>query len=294
MLGLVKSMTGFGRSIRSNEHIKVTVEVKTVNHRFAEYHFRIPRSLSNFEDKLKKKLNEYIKRGRIEVFITIEGEELTNRKLLVDWSLLEDYLQYIKEIQKRFQINESVSLKDILNRDEIFSIEEQESGTECIEELVLDASIEAAQNCVNMREAEGKALQQDIRSHIEKIQSTVQALRQYAPTVVEQYANRLKKRIQEYVDLQLDEARIVTEIAIFADKADINEELTRLDSHVVQFNTFLNDQEPVGRKLDFLVQEMNRETNTIGSKANDAKIAAEVVELKSLIEKIKEQIQNIE
>lgn len=293
-MGLVKSMTGFGRSIRSNEHIKVTVEVKTVNHRFAEYHFRIPRSLTNFEDKLKKKLNEYIKRGRIEVFITIEGEELTNRKLLVDWSLLEDYLQYIKEIQKRFQINESLSLKDILNRDEIFSIEEQESGTECIEELVLDASIEAAQNCVNMREAEGKALQQDIRSHIEKIQSTVQALRQYAPIVVEQYANRLKKRIQEYVDLQLDEARIVTEIAIFADKADINEELTRLDSHVVQFNTFLNDQEPVGRKLDFLVQEMNRETNTIGSKANDAKIAAEVVELKSLIEKIKEQIQNIE
>lgn len=287
-------MTGFGRSIRSNEHIKVTVEVKTVNHRFAEYHFRIPRSLSNFEDKLKKTLNEYIKRGRIEVFINIEGEGLTDRKLLVDWSLLEDYLQYIKEIQKRFQINEDVSLKDILNRDEIFSIEEQESGTEGMEELVLDALLDAAQNCVTMREAEGKALQQDIRSHIEKIQSTVQALRQYAPIVVLQYENRLKKRIQEYVDLQLDEARIVTEIAIFADKADINEELTRLDSHVVQFNTFLNDQEPVGRKLDFLVQEMNRETNTIGSKANDAKIAAEVVELKSLIEKIKEQIQNIE
>lgn len=287
-------MTGFGRSIRSNEHIKVTVEVKTVNHRFAEYHFRLPRSLSNFEDKLKKKLNEYISRGRIEVFIAVEGEGLTNRKLSVDWNLLQEYLQYIKEIQDRFQIQEEVPLKDILKRDEIFSIEEQESGNECMEELVLDALLDAAQFCVNMREAEGKALQQDIRSHIGKIQSTVQALRQYAPTVTLQYANRLKKRIQEYVDLQLDEARIVTEIAIFADKADINEELTRLDSHIVQFNRFLNDQEPVGRKLDFLVQEMNRETNTIGSKANDAKIAAEVVELKSLIEKIKEQIQNIE
>jgi uncharacterized protein (TIGR00255 family) len=287
-------MTGFGRSIRSNEHIKVTVEVKTVNHRFAEYHFRIPRSISNFEDKLKKKLNEYIKRGRIEVFIAVEGEGLTNRKLSVDWNLLQDYLQYIKEIQDRFQIQEEVPLKDILKRDEIFSIEEQESGNECMEELVLDALLEAAQFCVNMREAEGKALQQDIRSHIEKIQSTIEALRQYAPTVTLQYANRLKKRIQEYVDLQLDETRIVTEVAIFADKADINEELTRLDSHIVQFNRFLNDQEPVGRKLDFLVQEMNRETNTIGSKANDAKIAAEVVELKSLIEKIKEQIQNIE
>ncbi|MFC0474791.1 YicC/YloC family endoribonuclease [Robertmurraya beringensis] len=291
---MVKSMTGFGRSIRSNEHIKVTVEVKTVNHRFAEYHFRIPRSLSSLEDKLKKTLNEYIKRGRIEVFITIDGEGLTTRKLLVDWSLIEDYLQNIKEIQERFQIKEGVSIKDILNRDEIFSIEEQESGIECIEELVLDALLDAAQNCVNMREVEGKALQQDILSHIEKIQSTVQALRKYAPTVVEQYANRLKKRIQEYVDQQLDEARIVTEIAIFADKADINEELTRLDSHVVQFKTFLNDRESIGRKLDFLVQEMNRETNTIGSKANDAKIATEVVELKSSIEKIKEQIQNIE
>lgn len=287
-------MTGFGRSIRSNEHIKVTVEVKTVNHRFAEYHFRIPRSLSNLEDKLKKTLNEHIKRGRIEVFITIEGEGLTTRKLLVDWSLIEDYLQNIKEIQERFQIKEGVSIKDILSRDEIFSIDEQESDTECIEELVLDALLDAAQNCVYMREVEGKALQQDILSHIEKIQSTVQALRKYAPTVVEQYVNRLKKRIQEYVDLQLDEARIVTEIAIFADKADINEELTRLESHVVQFKNFLNDRESIGRKLDFLVQEMNRETNTIGSKANDAKIATEVVELKSSIEKIKEQIQNIE
>lgn len=287
-------MTGFGRSIRSNEHIKVTVEVKTVNHRFAEYHFRIPRSLSNLEDKLKKTLNEHIKRGRIEVFITIEGEGLTTRKLLVDWSLIEDYLQNIKEIQERFQIKEGVSIKDILSRDEIFSIDEQESDTECIEELVLDALLDAAQNCVYMREVEGKALQQDILSHIEKIQSTVQALRKYAPTVVEQYANRLKKRIQEYVDQQLDEARIVTEIAIFADKADINEELTRLESHVVQFKNFLNDRESIGRKLDFLVQEMNRETNTIGSKANDAKIATEVVELKSSIEKIKEQIQNIE
>lgn len=287
-------MTGFGRSIRSNEHIKVTVEVKTVNHRFAEYHFRIPRSLANFEDKLKKKLNEYIKRGRIEVFITIEGEGLYNRKLSVDWNLLEDYLQYIKQIQERFQINEDVPLKDILNRDELFIIEEQESGNEGIEELVLDAILEAVQYCVSMREAEGKALLKDVLSHIEKIQSRVQALKQFAPTVVEQYSNRLKKRIQEYVDIQVDEARIMTEIAIFADKVDINEELTRLDSHIVQFTTFLKDPEPVGRKLDFLVQEMNRETNTIGSKANDAKITSEVVELKSLLEKIKEQIQNIE
>ena len=287
-------MTGFGRSIRSNEHIKVTVEVKTVNHRFAEYHFRIPRSLANFEDKLKKKLNEYIKRGRIEVYITTQGEGLYNRKLSVDWNLLEDYLQYIKEIQERFQIQENVPLKDILNRDELFIIEEKESGTDGIEELVLDASLEAIQYCAGMRETEGKALQQDIHSHIEKIQSRVQTLRQLAPTVVEQYSSRLKNRIQEYVDLQLDEARLMTEIAIFADKADINEELTRLDSHIVQFTNFLNDPEPVGRKLDFLVQEMNRETNTIGSKANDAKITSEVVELKSLLEKIKEQIQNIE
>lgn len=291
---MVNSMTGFGRSTRGNERIKVIVEVRTVNHRFSEYHFRMPKNLIKLEDKLKKKLSEHIKRGRIEVFIAIEGEGLYNRKLSIDWKLLEEYFEYIKQIQNRYQIKDEVPLKDILNREELFIIDEQEAGNEVIEGLVIEALAEAAAYCKQMRETEGKALLEDVLLHIEKIRERVVMLRQFAPTVVEQYANRLKKRIQEYSELQLDEARIMTEIAIFADRSDINEELTRLDSHIVQFKQIVGDKEPVGRKLDFLIQEMNRETNTIGSKANDAKIAAEVVELKSYLEKIKEQIQNIE
>lgn len=291
---VVVSMTGFGRSRAESDRFGVTVEVKTVNHRFCEYHIRMPRQLLKIEDKLKRKLGEYIKRGRVEVFVTIEGEAIVNRKVQIDWKLLEEYYQYITDIKEKYLIQEPVSLNSLINKDEIITIEEVEAENDELEGLVLTAAEEAGASLYKMRLSEGLALEKDILQNLHKIDQNIVVLREAAPSVVQQYKDRLTKRMADYLDGQIDEARIVTEVAIFADKVDINEELIRLKSHIVQFNQTLQLAEPIGRKLDFLVQEMNREVNTIGSKANDSTIAKEVVEMKSLLEKIKEQVQNIE
>ncbi|CAM3413919.1 YicC/YloC family endoribonuclease [Cytobacillus oceanisediminis] len=290
---MVVSMTGFGRSKKDSGQFSITVEIKTVNHRFSEFHMRMPRQLMHMEDKIKKKLGEHIKRGRIEVYVTIEGDGLASRKVNVDWELLDEYYQYITAIKTKYNIQNDLSIQDII-REELIGIEEKEAGNEELSQHVLSAAEEACLHLTQMRQAEGLELEKDVRSHLSLLSKRVNLLREFSPKVVQQYQERLEKRIKDYLDGQIDEPRILTEVAVFADKADINEELTRLQSHIGQFEKTLQLTEPVGRKLDFILQEMNREANTIGSKANDAAIAAEVVEIKSLLEKLKEQIQNIE
>ncbi len=287
-------MTGFGRSKKESERLSVTVEIKTVNHRFCEFYFRMPRTLLKIEDKLKKKLSDYILRGRVEVFVTLTGEAVVNRKVQIDWNLLDDYYQYINAIKEKYGLNEQISLKELVNREELITIEESDEENDELETLVLAAVEEAALSLKQMRQTEGEALADDISDNLNQLNSRAIQLKEYAPIVVNQYKDRITKRMQDYLSGQIDEARIVTEVAIFAEKVDINEELTRLNSHIQQFQKTLLLKESVGRKLDFLVQEMNREVNTIGSKANDSTIAGEVVEMKSLLEKIKEQVQNIE
>lgn len=291
---MVVSMTGFGRSRSESEQFSVTVEIKTVNHRFLEYNIRLPRQLLNIEDKIKKKIGEYVSRGRAEVFITIEGAGIFKSKINVDWDLLDEYFQSIKTIHERYHLEGEVSLKDLLNREDFISIEEEDKGNEELEKTVIRATENAVGQLRQMRMIEGEALQKDVEGHLLKLNEKVLKLRSYAPTVVQQYSDRLRKKMEEFTNGLLDEARLVNEIAIFADKADISEELTRLQSHIGQFQKNMKLSGPVGRKLDFLLQEMNREINTIGSKANDSGVATEVVEMKSLLEKMKEQIQNIE
>lgn len=207
---------------------------------------------------------------------------------------MEEYVQFLHEAKSKFAIEGTITLQDLLNRTELLHIEESEEGNEEIEKLVLSAAEEAVIMLKQMRVAEGEELKRDLQSITAQIETNVTELQKYAPIVVQAFKDRLTKRIQEFVNGQLDETRILTEVAVFADKADINEEITRLRSHIQQFLQTLNENEPIGRKLDFLVQEMNRETNTIGSKANDSNIAKKVVEIKSLLEKLKEQVQNIE
>ncbi|WP_374717652.1 YicC/YloC family endoribonuclease [Neobacillus sp.] len=291
---MVMSMTGFGRGKAESSFFTVNVEVKTVNHRFCEINIRMPRQLLKIEDKIKKKLNEHIRRGRAEVYISIEGEGAITRKLHVDWNLVEDYFQFITELKEKFSINGSVTLADILNRQDLIHIEECESGNEELEELVLTAVNDAVLKLVEMRKLEGEVLKKELLDIIARVETHLMELQTHAPMVVQMYKDRVIKRMQEFVNGQLDETRILTEVAIFSEKADINEEITRLRSHIGQFIQALNEKDPIGRKLDFLIQEMNRETNTIGSKANDSKIAKKVVEIKSLLEKLKEQVQNIE
>ncbi|MDM5226280.1 YicC/YloC family endoribonuclease [Cytobacillus sp. NJ13] len=287
------SMTGYGRSKKDSGQCSITVEIKTVNHRFTEFQIRMPRQLMHMEDKIKKKLNGHIKRGRIEVYITIDGDGLSSRKVNVDWELLDEYFQYITAIQTKYQISTDLSIGNVI-REELIGIEEKESGNEELSQMVLSAAEEACLQLMEMRRLEGDELEKDLRSHLSLLSSRVLKLREYAPKVVQLYRERLEKRMKEFLDGQVDEPRILTEVAMFADKADISEELTRLQSHINQFEKTLQLSEPAGRKLDFILQEMNREANTIGSKANSAEIAAEVVEIKSLLEKMKEQVQNIE
>mgnify|MGYP003575002576 FL=1 len=287
-------MTGFGRSRIASASFSVNVEVKTVNHRFSEINVRMPRQLLKVEDKIKKKLNEHLRRGRAEVYIMIEGEGAVTRKIQVDWKLLEEYYLFIKQARDKFNIEGTVLLQDLLTRNEFLHIEENEAGNEELEELVLKATEEAVLLCKQMRVIEGEELKKDLLTSLIQLDSKIEELKEFAPLVVSAYKERLMKRIEELVQGQIDETRVLTEVAIFADKIDINEELTRLKSHNQQFMQTLSEMEPIGRKLDFLVQEMNREANTIGSKANDSTITKKVVEIKSLLEKLKEQVQNIE
>jgi uncharacterized protein (TIGR00255 family) len=291
---MVISMTGFGRSRIDSASFSVNVEVKTVNHRFNEINVRMPRQLLKIEDKIKKKLNEHLRRGRAEVYIMIEGDGTVTRKIQVDWKLLEEYYMIINQTREKFNIEGNLSLQDVLSRQEFLHIEEMDAGTEELENLVLRATEEAVLQCKQMRVTEGVELSKDLYTSLQQLDTNIDEVKEIAPFVVSAYRERLMKKIAELVQGQFDETRVLTEVALFSDKIDINEELTRLKSHVQQFNQTLNDQEPIGRKLDFLVQEMNREANTIGSKANDSTITKKVVDIKSLLEKLKEQVQNIE
>ena len=291
---MVVSMTGYGLGMSESERLKVRVEVKTVNHRFSEFHIRMPRQLLVLEDKIKKLLAAYIRRGRAEVFISIDGEGLLTKRLEVDWALLDQYMSHLNEFTYKYHLHPNDDLQNITHLEGIFHIHEEQTNTNEAEELILEAVKQAGEQLLAMRKAEGIRLQEDIVEQLKKLADTVDQVKEYAPLVLEQYKQRLQTRMTEFTSGIIDETRMLNEVAVFTDKADINEEITRLKSHLSQVFATIESDTAIGRKLDFLVQEMNREVNTIGSKANDAKIALQVVEMKSLLEKIKEQVQNIE
>lgn len=293
---MIVSMTGFGRSKKELDSFKVIVEMKSVNHRFCEISVRMPRQFLLFEEKIKKTVNQYIQRGRVDVFVTIEGEGYINRSLQVDWELISQYKQAIHKAKDLFKLEGTFSIEQLLHLPEVFTVNENEDGIEELEHVIIDVTKSAAIELQNMRKVEGIALKNDMTGRLQLISEVVQGLKPFSTDVVDKYKERLEKKINDYLSgsFEIDEGRILTEVAMFADKADINEELTRLESHVNQFLRIIETEGSMGRKLDFLVQEMNREMNTIGSKANDVQISQMVVEMKSELEKIKEQVQNIE
>ncbi|MFS0823668.1 YicC/YloC family endoribonuclease [Bacillus sp. 1P02SD] len=291
---MIASMTGFGRAIKESNAFSVQAELKSVNHRFCEINVRLPRQLLFLEDKIKKAIGEYVKRGRVEVFLTIEGEGLVTKTVSIDWELLEALVTSTKQIQDKYQLTDQITTGQLLSNEDILSIEEKETENQELETVVLEVIESAALQLRQMREVEGKALIEDIFLFLGQIEENIHTIKEYAPNVVSHYRDRIEKRIKEYIGNEFDDNRILTEVALFAEKADISEELTRLESHISQFRETVQTNEPIGRKLDFIVQEMNREINTIGSKANDSLIAKHVVEMKSLLEKIKEQVQNVE
>ncbi|MGN1401725.1 MAG: YicC/YloC family endoribonuclease [Bacillus sp. (in: firmicutes)] len=291
---MVMSMTGYGRGSSEGEQFRILAEIKTVNHRFCEYQIRMPRQLLALEDKIRKQLSSYIKRGRAEVFITVEGDGLVHKHLHIDWELLDQYMGNIELMAKRYHLHPPSSPHELLELENVFLIRDEQVDFTEVEGFILEAVQAAATELKEMREREGARLKADLNHQLAKLQQSVTDVKERAPLVIVQYKDKLKARMTEWAAGQLDEPRLLTEAALFADKADINEELIRLDSHIHQMMLSFESEEAIGRKLDFLVQEMNREVNTIGSKANDSQIAARVVEMKSLLEKMKEQIQNIE
>jgi len=291
---MVRSMTGFGRSMEETNDYQIIVEIKSVNHRFSEFSIRMPRQFLPLEDKIKKIMQKYINRGRVELYITIKGESLVNRSLQVDWALADQYIQAIRQMQERYELKDSIQLDYLLKQENIFDIQEENSENNEVEQLIYKAVEGAALRLLEMRNIEGQELKQDLLLRLKEMDKLIEQINHHAPLVVKAYEERMNKRIAEFLSGNIDESRILTEVAIFADKADITEELTRLKSHILQFEESLVKNDPIGRKLDFIVQEMNREANTIGAKGNDQHISKFVVEIKSIIEKIKEQVQNIE
>jgi uncharacterized protein (TIGR00255 family) len=291
---MVCSMTGYGRSSIGNDKLTITAEMKSVNHRFFEINVRMPRQLMSIEDKIKKVISSIIYRGRVELYITIEGESLADRFIEVDWNLLDQYVQAAASMRNRYDLHNELQLSDLLKLDNIFTIGEQEKGNEEIQSMIFLAVKDAAEKLKEMRSAEGAHLKSDLLKQLSILESYVSDIEKYAPQVVIRYKQRLEKKMAELSEGAIDESRMITEAALFADRADIVEEITRIRSHISQFRETMLKEESIGRKLDFLVQELNREANTIGSKANDKDIAKCSVELKSVIERLKEQVQNIE
>jgi uncharacterized protein (TIGR00255 family) len=291
---MIVSMTGFGRANESTTSLRVTVEVKSVNHRFCEIHLRMPRQLMVIEDKIKKAVNEYVNRGRIELFLTVDGEGIVKRKVEIDWGLMDNYYRLLKQAKERYSLNEDVTLQQLIDLEDVTSVVEEGNDHPELQSLIIKTVHLAMKQLKEMREIEGKQLFIKIKEQILHIMNIVNKISDLAPNVVQQYHERITKKVSEYVSGTVDESKLMTEVAVFAEKADISEELTRLKSHANQFNDTLQTNGAVGRKLDFIVQEMNRETNTIGAKANDQCIAKHVVEIKSLLERVKEQVQNIE
>ena len=291
---VVKSMTGFGRSKIESEDFVVTVEIRSVNHRYLDFHIRMPHQFLLLEDKIKKICQQYLSRGRVDCYVNIEGTGLVNRSLVIDWELIDEYYQYITQLKNRYQLSGDIQLSDFSRRTELVEIKENELKNEDINNAILQSVKEAVQNLTEMRIIEGQALKKQLNEYLLKINNELKNIIDLIPIVQKEYEERLRKKISEFTEGLIDESRVMTEIAIYSERSDISEELTRLQSHVQQFYTTLEFNEPIGRKCDFLVQEMNREVNTIGSKSNSVEVSKIVVELKTMIEKIREQVQNIE
>lgn len=292
---MIKSMTGFGRADLASETKQVTIEIKSVNHRYSEVNIKMPRQYLILEEKLRKQILEKVVRGRVDVFIKIEETGEKKRNLKVDKDLAVSYYNSLKELADLANISSNIEIFQLAQLPEVLKVEDDEESLEEILLLITQCLSQALDQLVEMRTLEGEKLKSDLSERLDSLTQMHENIFKRAPLIVQEYKEKLNIRIKELMDNHIiDETRLATEVAIFADKSSITEELVRLKAHIEQFHQFLKAKDPVGRKLDFLLQEMNRETNTIGSKGNDLLIAQIVLELKSEIEKIREQVQNIE
>ena len=292
---MIKSMTGYGRAQAVNDGLDITLEMKSVNHRYFEFSSRVPRAYSFLEEKLKSFVKSKVSRGKIECYLYITETDTAAADVTVNKPLAEGYIRALNEMESEFSLRNDITVMQVARFPEVLTVKKAEADEDAVWAAVLPVAEEAVARFIAMREKEGEKLKEDVLSRGNTILEKVAFIEARSPETVKEYTARLTERIQEVLaDTTIDEARILTEAAIFADKVAVAEETVRLRSHISQLGEMLSGDEAVGRKLDFLVQEMNREANTIGSKCQDVNVTKQVLDIKSEIEKIREQIQNIE
>lgn len=292
---MIKSMTGFGAGDAETADFKVHIEVKAVNQRFLETNYHMPYSMNMFENQLTKKIKEYASRGKLDINIRFQDLRDKAVTVKVDKGLVAAYGQALQEISSQLELSAPVTAAQVASYPDVLKLNEENADLEAAQPVLMQAMEQALESFVAMREAEGQNIQRDLLARIDTLENFVGELEKLAPEIVAAYRQRLENLLREYLAKEdIEESRIIQEVALFTDKVNYTEETVRLRSHFDQFRQIITAGEPVGRKLDFLIQEMNREINTVASKANSAGAAQFVVDVKSEIEKIREQIQNIE
>lgn len=292
---MIKSMTGFGRYEAVKDKMKIAVEMRAVNHRYLDISVKIPKKLSNFETAIRTILKEYIQRGKVDVFVSYEDFSETNCSLRYNEALAGEYLKYFRQIADAFQVRDDITVSTLARFPDVFTMQDQEADETELKEVLEEAVRGAAELFVDSRRKEGDNLKNDLIGKLDEMLAHVTFIEKHSPQIIEQYRDKLKAKVKELLgDKQLDENRIAAEVTIYADKVCVDEETVRLRSHIEAVKKELLAGGSVGRKLDFIAQEMNREANTILSKASDLAVSDTGIELKTSIEKVREQIQNIE
>lgn len=288
------SMTGYGKGIAESSERKVTVELRAVNHRFLDITTKLPRILICCDDTIKKVISSHVIRGHIDVFVNYEDNRQGKSLIKPDMTLANRYLEIASELEK-IGLKNDITVTSVMRLPEVLTLQGEEDDEKEITALTKTATEEACRKLLSMRAAEGSMLKKDMLTKIDEIERLVAEIEERAPHVAEEYAKKLRARIENVLaDVEIDEARLLNEVSFFVDKANIDEELTRLKGHVAHGRAIFEEKGSVGKKLDFLVQEINREVNTTGSKSNDLYITERVLLLKNEVEKLREQVQNIE
>jgi len=292
---MIRSMTGFGRRQTPWQDGSVTVEMRSVNHRFLEIACRLPRSLSHLEDAFKKAIQQRCARGRIDITVTVQGGKGRTGSVNLDQPLAKQYHHALRTLKKSLKLSGSIDLALMAGLRDVVSISDQATEDPKLAKTVQQLTMMALTDLEDMRTREGKALAEDMRARIQTIRGHQTLIAGRSPLLAQETFNRMKVRVEKLLGSEIpDPSRLYQELALYADRGDITEEIVRLDSHMIQFEQTLNRTESVGKTLDFLLQEIGREVNTIGSKANDAEIAGHVVQMKAELERIREQVQNVE
>ena len=291
---MIRSMTGYGKASQIFALKEYQVEIRSVNHRYSDISIKMPRVLSYLEEEVKKEISSKIKRGKIDVLITFYNGDIDDKEIKINTEIAKVYIEELKKLAEQEGILSNIEVTEISKLPDVLNIKSKQDD-ETIKEELLEVVNKAINNLSEMRKQEGKKIAEDLLQRVNAIKEKTEKISILSTGLIEEYVVKLEGRIKEILKNQeIDQARLAQEVVIYADKCSIEEEVTRLKSHMLQFEKLLDAEEPVGKKLDFIIQEMNRETNTIGSKANSLEITNEVINIKTEIENIREQIQNIE